>query len=46
MPADVNLASAGFFVLLRVVTRLSLSEWFPTLFHLREQDVAAPLAPP
>lgn len=42
MPADVNLASAGFFVLLRVVTRLSLGEWLPTLFHLREQDVGSP----
>jgi len=41
MPADVNLASAGFFVLLRVVTRLSLGEWLPTLFHLREQDVGS-----
>ena len=42
MPADVNLASAGFFVLLRVVTRLSLGEWLPTLFHLRELDVGSP----
>ena len=42
MPADVNLASAGFFVLLRVVTRLSLGERLPTLFHLREQDVGSP----
>lgn len=41
MPADVNLASAGFFVLLRVVTRLSLGERHPTLFHLREQDVGS-----
>lgn len=35
MPADVNLASVGFFVLLRVVTRLSLGDRLPTLFHHR-----------
>ena len=28
-------------MLLRVVTRLSLGEWLPTLFNLREQDVGS-----